>query len=256
MSNQARRRSSYIEGSTAGTTSVGRLTFGRRRRYKRRGLYRRRGPRTVLGKAWRYGGYARAPELKYRDDAVVNQQVDDFGIINTVSTVPQGPGPNERVGRKIKIVSVQAKWTCYTSVASTIAGWRIIWFWDHQPNKTVATANDLLENVPGHQIANFRDENRLRFTILKDTLFTTSGALGEAEDPPIEPEMVENSIVTWKEYIKINLGETVYGGATGVAGEIIQGSLLYMVVTTTPQASNNNEKPTWANCVRIRFTDF
>jgi len=153
--------------------------------FRRSGLYGR-----FSGSGGRYGG-----ELKYYDQQSSNETIRNFGsifpraagdiIIGSMNLIPTGTGPEEMLGNKVRIKSIEIRGRVTadpdTNASSLVAVknenfTRVALVLDMQANGTVAAASDIYENSQTFGAApNIYDfvkiANSKRFRILKEWIF-------------------------------------------------------------------------------------
>lgn len=149
------------------------------RKYRRTGTYKyAKGYSQTSGF---YGRYNRASvknsaisagELKFKDTSLVVNTVTQTGTIEpatdgTFLKIPVGTGPSDRIGRQIKVKSINAYLTITkTSSALSTDTVRLLWVLDTQCNGTVPTVDTVLHSTNVNSFRNMA--NSKRFVILKD----------------------------------------------------------------------------------------
>jgi len=128
-----------------------------------------------------YGRYNRASvknsaisagELKFKDTSLVVNTVTQTGTIepaadSTFLKIPVGTGPSDRIGRQIRLKSINAYLTITkTSSALSTDTVRLIWVLDTQCNGSVPTVDTVLNTTNVNSFRNMA--NSKRFVILKD----------------------------------------------------------------------------------------
>lgn len=141
-----------------------------------------------------------------------------FGGITCLNEVQQGAAFYNRIGSKIKMISLQIKFDMYqsTATAGAASNARYMIVYDRQPNGAFPTYSTLLalnDSAPttSTAYAGINMANRSRFTVLRDRVVSTDAAyrfINHVED-----------------FITMGL-ETEYKATNGNIGDITTGSLL------------------------------
>ncbi len=129
------------------------------------GFYGRLGGETVRGR-----------ELKFLDAQTIGLiSVNPVGniLISSHQVVVQGNGPNERIGRKITVRSLEVRGTIQTRSTIVLVEFeqraRIVFVLDKQANGAVGSIDEVLNFGAGTQLDSFRNlENASRYRILYD----------------------------------------------------------------------------------------
>lgn len=161
---------------------------------------------------------------------------------NLLNGVVQGTSAETRIGRKIRMRSLDFRWTAATATTTNASGGnlRVLIVYDKQANAALATVAGILNTDDFHSPMNLANSDR--FTVLRSFLTPTIG-FGTSE----------GASTSGHEFIPMDL-ETIYND--GVAGTIadIQTGAVYVMV-----AQNGNIVTTGApifNFIsRIRFDD-
>lgn len=128
-----------------------------------------------------------------------------------------GSQPNERIGRKIKMVSLSLHWNAFVAPTSTQGGQvRIKAIYDRAPNGFTPSTTAILD--ADSFLAHNALANSERFVTLLD--FVT---------PPISVN--EDFSVSGKEYVKMAL-DSQYGGSGFTVGSINTGAIFINAVQT------------------------
>lgn len=153
--------------------------YGPRKKRNLRQGYIPRSGRGYLRTAGFYGRYNRSSlkassissgELKYKDTDI-NSVAPTTGAIvpagGTFVDVSVGTGPSQRIGRQIRVKSLNAYLTCTRSATVNANDTlRLIWLLDTQCNGTVPTVLDVLSTANYNSFRNMA--NSKRFVVLRD----------------------------------------------------------------------------------------
>lgn len=152
-----------------------------------------------------------------------------------------GSDATNRVGRKIQMKSIQMRMSCLatTANAARFAG-RVMVVYDSQANAAAPTQADIFQAATSwHSPMNLN--NRERFKVIFDKLFTVDSLTGSNTDPWI-----------CKKFKKLPNLETIFNsGNAGTIGDIQTGSM-YLVTLATGEATTT---PGLVFYSRIRFAD-
>lgn len=208
-----------------------------------------------------YLGRRSQGEKNYLDTVLTESGTTNFVLLNY--PVP-GTGPNQRVGRKICIKSVQIRLTIsvivtVTGVAPAVtpaAAMRILLVWDKQVNgaASVPAVSDLFATA-GTTNALLNMDNRDRFAILMDKVVSQANTTSTLGFPSQTTGMIASKNV-FKKYKKLN-HETVFNaGTAGDQSDIVSGGL-YLVLCSDAQGSSTNslEVVNFTGNARIRYED-
>ncbi len=217
-------------------------------------------------------------EFKYRDHMSPTFELANAGgwqyldksPENCLFTVPQGSGPQERVGRKQFIHSIHLRYEAYRSQGNTIARTatslpgdlhiRLVMFIDTQTNKAQATISDPYEALDSLSVGvttplQFRDlQYTKRFKIIFDKKITMTAA--ELEWNGVVGEYMTTTkqvgVFTYNKTFKKPLLITY--DATGYAvGDLSQNSLHMMVCHDFIPGDNKKLHIRFNS--RVRYTD-
>jgi len=217
-----------------------------RRRFKRRKFSRRRfGRKFGRGLApRRSGGFfgvrrnTLAAEKKFLDSylnvASINTITPTFLLVNGVGA---GTGFNERVGRKIKIKSIQLNGVVIVGTAVP-ARVRLMLVLDRQANGSTPSIGNILDNttILVNSKAFMNLDNRARFSVIWDKKVTLDAVMKTQVDYSV---------------FKKKLIDVTYSGTTNGIGSISTNSIWFVAVSD--QGVTN--APTFVGGVRIRYTD-
>lgn len=207
---------------------------------------RRAGPR-------RPRAYKRGPNLqqerKFFDTAVTDAVISSSGTVQTSpNLVAQGTAEDERIGRKIIVRSIAARFQIQlpsgTNQADLTGGdtTRIIIFIDKQCNGVATAVLDLLETAVFDSFRNLSNQNR--FVILSDRFFTFNRlvAMTDGTNTASTPTVIKD----WRFYKKLNLPiefDSTSGAITGIQSNCIQ----YLYISAFGICGLTNQE------TRIRF---
>lgn len=157
-----------------------------------------------------------------------------WSLLNGISV---GGGPNERIGRKITMISLTLHWTAFVAPTSTQSTQiRIKAVWDRAPNSLQVTNTEILDANSFHAMNNL--SNSERFITLCDFL-----------TPVIR--VSENFDVSGKKTIKMGL-DAQYGGVGTSVTSINTGAIWLNVC----QSGNmTTASPSVIIRTRVRFMD-
>lgn len=164
----------------------------------------------------------------------VNQQWSVPFLINGIA---QGSSPNNRIGRKITMKSLQLKYTAI--VGATV---RVLTVYDKQTNGILPATIDILQgNSSVPPLADFNAmpnlSNGNRFVVISDEIMN---------------DMYSTDVANGQCYRKINLETEYFNNITGVISDISTGSIYIMMcpvtIIATPTAIGTFSS-------RIRYTD-
>lgn len=105
-------------------------------------------------------------ELKH-DDGLSSSALS-AGTIILLSSIAQGAGDNQRIGKFIHYHSMNMNYYYYTTVANITRSVRVVLVYDKQPNGTLPASTDILETTSPFSL--FKEVNRNRFNILFDKI--------------------------------------------------------------------------------------
>lgn len=185
-------------------------------------------------------------ELKYFDQSqnmtALKPTVGDFGS-SFVGSCDRGTDPDQRVGRKIAVRSMQVRLTCtpgYTAalIASDV---RIIIFYDKQTNGADPVATDILVADGINSMRNLANE--ARFVILHDQLHTFQNHDGT--------HISNDLIVIYKKFTKPLIVE--YKANAGGIADVATGNINILAYADADTSGTTNTH--LVGYSRIRYTD-
>lgn len=217
--------------------------FRTARRYLRGGYARpsrRTNPARTLG-LW--NGRSR-DELKVTDTATVVAAVTQAGVVSLLNGTATGTDYTNRTGRKMITKSVLIRLFINTNLVSAQQGdvVRVIIFVDKQSNGALPAVADVLNTATYAEPMNLN--NRDRFIIIRDTIFTMSPAVYAAAALTAGAPVTRMA----KHYKKVSF-ETIFSGTTNGIASIASGSLCILYISQFASVS------TITYNVRTRFID-
>jgi len=190
---------------------------------------------------WRnWAGFDR--ELGYVD-TTSTLDADDSGDITLLSTIPQGSSTSQRVGKCVKLVSLQVRGEL---IANNIAAGgynhcELLIVYDAMPRGALPAVGDVLA-APLQPLSFALDTNSTRFKILKRISFDLLGS--PAETAPVNGMSWARS---FNFYLDLDYRPTIYKAATtGVIADHEEGALYALTI-------GNNTAGTSAATFTIRF---
>lgn len=182
--------------------------------------------------------YWSPPEQKFLDTTALGINTSAPRII-LLNGIAEGTGVSQRVGRKIKMTSVQGRMSVYVSTATTSPSVRCMIVYDMQTNSTLAGLGDILQvfTAGSDFISPYNLNNRDRFRVLWDKTYTVNA--------------VNNERATFKFYKKLKL-DTVYDNTGAIIDDISTGSLLLLFFSSDRTVAAN---PVVDYYARVRYMD-
>ncbi len=192
----------------------------------------------------------RPTELKFHDKTLDDTTIDAAGSIsNTLIAIPQGVTEKERVGRKVRIKSVNWRYTITIpefDALSTPAGGdtvRVILYIDKQTNGSAAPVLDILE------VANYQSFRNLvnggRFKVLLDRTHSLNYLALASDGAGVVsgPEVSEDFTFFKKCDIPVE-----YSSTTGAIGEICCNNIGLLLISKDGLAGLESQ-------FRFRYSD-
>ncbi len=226
-----------------GSKSGGGYPRTRPRRKQRGWMQTRRQPRGYLNRE------TLTQELKFFDIVISDDTVSATGAVQTaVNLIPQGIGEEQRIGRKIIVRSISARFQIRLpnlNDQSDIQGGdtlRIIIYIDHQCNEAAAVVLDILETATYDSYRNL--SNSKRFTILRDKFVTLNRrvAMSDGTNTSQSPEV----LMHWSFYSKLNV-PIQYSTTAGTQANITGNNIAYMYISAKGFIGVPEQ------CTRIRY---
>lgn len=180
-------------------------------------------------------------EQHYRD-AFGTHHFHAAGNISLITTIPQGTGVTERVGKKIKLKSMGLHGAAFTNVTATINNCALLVVYDKRPDGALPAVIEILDFANSRVFAN--NDNEDRFVVLKRQDWVRSGntiALNYK---------IQNNI-DWELNLK-DIPMVFKSLGTGAIDDIEQGALY--LVTVGNQIAGTDAAQIISE-VRVRFED-
>lgn len=188
-----------------------------------------------------YASQVKTGASGYVDVASANYAFDTTGSITLLNTVTQGTAVTQRVGKKIKLKSLQCRGLMTNNSAATWNDVAFLIVYDRRPRGALPAITDILTSVSARAMNN--DNFSGRFQILKrsdEMLIGNATALTECTAKSVDF------------YMELK-APTVYEAAgTGAINDIEQGAL-YLVTVGNAAAGTGAAVLTCG--FRLRFTD-
>ncbi len=196
-------------------------------KWKRRTVRKRAGP-------YRRKKAAGFQEKKFKDTAAVDNIVPTGGVITgSMNLVAQGVGDSQRIGRKIIVRSIAARFTPSLPSENDVGNigpgdnLRVIIYIDHQANGANAAVLDILETAAADSYRNLAKNKR--FTILGDHTWSMNRivAMSDGTNTASTPLTMKY----WK-FFKGNLNiEVEFDGTAGVIAEVSTNNIGFLYIT-------------------------
>jgi len=164
-----------------------------------------------------------------------------FGSLVHLTPIPQGTGDQERIGRNVRIKSVQVRVNMIAPSTSANAPSQIRYMvvYDRQSNGTSPTPNDVLGDGSAAQFLDYMNlSNQERFIILidKTTDSVQSSALGISDSA----------------YVKCDL-DMVWEGPGSNRSDVRTGAVYLMIANNSDIVVGKATEVDF--CTRVRYTD-
>jgi len=155
------------------------------------------------------GGYA---ERKFTD-TTLTMEFSTTGTIQLINGVAQGAGESQRVGTKLRNVSMLLRGAYTVGATPTASSGRLLMVYDAQTNKQAPGITDVLTAINTGSAMNL--SNRDRFKILLDKTFYVEAA--------------GRSTIPFSYYKKLNLPTTYGNGLTGATVAAINTGAIWLI---------------------------
>lgn len=171
-----------------------------------------------------YQRYRNYPELKFLDTTINQASIGTGGVIfPSMNIIPQGDTQSNRLGRKVVVTKINARFAVLnvTAVAGVSgSSIRVILYVDKQCNGAAATVAQILATADWRSLLNL--DNSMRFQILKDQIYTLnitapSGTAGTAW-------ITERQDVVWNVKCRVPImfdNSTITGAITSITSSNI-----------------------------------
>lgn len=201
-------------------------------------------PQTTKANAFIGRGLKTLQEKKTIDlDPLTDAVAGGTAVLYLLNGVATGDDFTDRDGRRIFMTSLQAKFSFYVNSAAASAGgnFRVMFFYDKQPNGAAPVVTDVLKSAAA--LANMNLNNRSRFQLISNKVY----AIGPVTTTAIGAQ----SCFTDDIYRKLNL-DTQYLGTTNTIASIATGSLYMLYITDIVGVAVG----TFKGSCRVRFLDY
>lgn len=183
-------------------------------------------------------------ELGYVDKNV-NSVLDTTGGIQLLATIPQGTSIGTRIGKKIKLHSIQMRGFIANNSTAAFNDVAYIVVYDKRPTSSLPAITDILDAATPYAMNN--DNNAGRFVILKRVDAMLIGNTGTPET--LTTTAAKGS--DWYLNLKGRMMEFASAG-TGAIGDITTGALY--LITVGSNAAGTSAAALSGNC-RVKFVD-
>lgn len=186
-------------------------------------------------------------ERGYTDTDFAAYNMDTTGTLTLLNIIPQGTTVNDRVGKKVKLLSIQMRGYAIANAGSAITNdVAVIFVYDRRPRGALPAITDVLETA--NATALNQDSNSGRFKILKRIdMFLLGSSAGGANSGSAYAQSVDC-------YTKLKeLPYEAMAAGTGVIADINTGAL-YMI--TVGSAAAGTTAATLNATIRVRFVDY
>lgn len=192
--------------------------------------------KTLLGYDRARGGMQKAAfvrrvisskETGFVDLAAATYALDTTGTVTLIATVAQGASVNQRVGKKIRLKSLQCRGQMFNGTTATSNDVAYMIVYDRRPTGSLPAVTDILDTASAISMNN--DANSGRFSILKrcDGLLIGNQTVQAA----IANYATDNSVQPADWFLNLKNLQTVYkAAATGAIADIEQGALYLVTV--------------------------
>ena len=182
--------------------------------------------------------YGTRSELK-AVDTTIGQVADTTGAVTLLNGIARGDDINQRVGRRVRLASLQASIVNYVTPATGIdQTHRCLIVYDKQSNGVAPAITDVLVSASTVAMPNL--DNRQRFVILYDKLMHLNAAA--------EP----GSMVAFKISKRLSYGVQFNSGDAGTVADIQTGGLFFITIGSIAAGGTAG---TFSGRVRVRYTD-
>jgi len=195
----------------------------------------------------RYGGLsdmARGRELKFVDTAISLTDVSTTASLTLCNGMASGNSASTRVGRQIRMKSIEMKGISLTQTASLQNAVRYALVLDRQANATVAAFTDIYDTAVTWALRNI--SNKKRFKVLWDSGIISQIGNGTAG------QMTTSAVVPLELYKRINIPVQYNAQNNGNIGDITTNALYFVAIGNN--AAGTTDCAALAN-IRVRFDD-
>jgi len=175
-------------------------------------------------------------EKKYTDISA-GQNYGAGGAILLLNGVAQGTDANQRIGRKVKWVSILARFVIALGPTPTSFPVRTMLVWDKQTNAAAPAITDIL--VAASVVSPNNMDNRARFAVLLDWVDDVN--------------TVNKPFLTRTVYLRKTM-QTIFSGTANTIGSIASGSLFLVTIGYTGAVAGTTG-PQTTFYTRLRYLD-
>jgi len=191
------------------------------------------GPRLVRAKG----------ETGFVDLASAIYNFDTTGTIALIATIPQGTSVSQRVGKKIRVNSIQCRGNMGQNASASTNDVCLLIVYDTRPTGALPAITDILQSVSSRAFNN--DANSDRFRILKRVDRSLVGN-------PAATAYTTDTFKSMDFFLKVNKPMQFAAAGTGAIGDIARGAL-YVVTVGNNAAGAAAAQANLA--FRTRYTD-
>jgi len=169
-----------------------------------------------------------AADAKYIDSPAGNitHTMSTAGTVQHLDIVAQGDTVNQRNGKSWINTNIQIRGRIFAGTTATLNHIAIYLIWDRQPNKVLASIDDILENRATTESESFmKRENKGRFITIKKW---NRGLVGNSTTPSTGREFVV--IDKWIKLPDECIAQATAADTTGVIGNRVTGALLLATI--------------------------
>lgn len=191
-------------------------------------------------------------EKKYKDTSYQLTNCAAGGVLTFVSGVTQGADYYQRIGRKIRITSIQLEAAILPQFEGEPDRCRVLVVWDKQPNGAALppVTNILTDQGGGATSYSFMNLDwRERFQVLMEETFTL-GFVRTTGDPAYYPYSVSPAVANISRYKEVDL-TVEFQGTDNTLGSVSTGAIY--VLTIGSRSGGTCLRCSWN--FRMRFTD-
>jgi len=179
-------------------------------------------------------------ESLFVDSPSANINCNSSGDIRLMVAIPQGPGVNQRIGKRAFYRSITLRGAVFAGSTMTLADTSVLIIYDKRPTGALPAITDILTTTTPSGFMN--DSNSGRFEVIRrmDTIVTGSQSAPNS-----------NSMINFDHYIPLKSRPVVFETAgTGAIGDIDSGAL-YIICMSAVGAGTN--APSASLSWRIRY---
>lgn len=173
-------------------------------------------------------------EVKTLDQTLVNNTVDEAGVIYPIHEIAEGLDYDDRIGRQISNKSIQLKGTWVANGSATVTFVRLILFMDYGGSTATPQVSHILPTPSYHEMRSFNSIYLKRYKILWDKTYCLD-ADGKGRTAVINFYKKLHNVVKF--------------GSTATTG-YAQGSLNVLAI-----GNNATNLPSLLLDARLRYTD-